>query len=74
MIGCIQNKALWSSGWILDRMSCNTSAAKTGEAGHPWEKPSVTGMTVQSPFSSRTKVLCFKGGEFFRNYFSQAFS
>lgn len=44
---------VWSSGWILDRMSCNTSAAKTGEAGQPCEKPSVTGMTVQLPSSSR---------------------
>jgi hypothetical protein len=43
-----------SSSWILERMSLSTSAAKTGETGQPWVKPSVTLMISHSPFSNLT--------------------
>ena len=47
---------LFSSDWITVRISFKTIAANTGEAGHPCEKPSTTGITVHDPSSSLTKV------------------
>jgi hypothetical protein len=46
-----------SSGWMVDKMSCRTIAAKTGEAGQPCEKPSFTSMITHDPSSLRTTRL-----------------
>jgi hypothetical protein len=64
-------------------MSCKTSAANTGKAGHPCEKPSITGIMCHVPLSvfesnesfTSTVIdkisICFESGEFFRDNFSK---
>ena len=38
------------------RITESTIAANIGDSGHPWEKPSVTGMSCHVPSSSFTRA------------------
>ena len=39
------------------RITESTIAANIGDSGHPWEKPSVTGMSCHVPSSSFTRAI-----------------